>query len=57
MIEVIVVCLTAIICSIIIAGGINRAAFYYAAAMSDILKEVQEQNARLYRKVVDIKKK
>lgn len=47
MIELIAVCVTAIVCSIILAGGINRAAFYFSAAVATMWKEIHEDSTRL----------
>lgn len=57
MTEVIVVCATAILCAIIIAGGINRAAWYISQAAHRALDEHLERQEKLLRNVIDIKER
>lgn len=52
--EAIAVCITAIICSVIIAGGINRAAFYFTTtvctAIRELVREYRAKNSIDHRK-------
>jgi hypothetical protein len=57
MMELIVVCATAVICSIILAGGVNRAAWYLSQAVHRTLDEHLERQERLLRNIIDIKEK
>lgn len=60
MTETIVICLTAVLCSIILTGGINRAAFYLSKAIEkrDVFDLAMEALSKAKKKdnIIDIKR-